>query len=146
MVKNLPALQETPVQFLGWEDPLEKRGATHSSILGLPLWLSWKRILLQCGRPGFDPWVEKIPGLGRSLGEGNSYPLQYSGWRIPWTEEPGRLHCMGSQRAESDTTDRLSLSNQVHSLSLGVRALSILSSIKENVPQVRLFSWPSISC
>jgi len=39
----------------------------------------WKRILLQCGRPGFDPWVGKIPRLGRSLGEGNSYPLQYSG-------------------------------------------------------------------
>ena len=30
-----------PVQFLGWEDPLEKGQATHSSILGLPLWLSW---------------------------------------------------------------------------------------------------------
>ena len=26
-----------------------------------------------------------IPGLGRSPGEGNGYPLQYSGWRIPWT-------------------------------------------------------------
>ena len=25
------------------------------------LWLSWKRIFLQCGRPGFDPWVGKIP-------------------------------------------------------------------------------------
>ena len=30
-------------------------------------------------RPGFDPWVGKIPGLGRSPGEGNGYPLQYSG-------------------------------------------------------------------
>ena len=35
LVKNLPAMQETPVQFLGWEDPLEKGQATHSSILGL---------------------------------------------------------------------------------------------------------------
>ena len=35
-VKNLPAMQETPVQFLGLEDPLEKGLATHSSILGLP--------------------------------------------------------------------------------------------------------------
>ena len=26
-----------------------------------------------------------IPGLGRSPGEGKGYPLQYSGWRIPWT-------------------------------------------------------------
>ena len=33
MVKNLPAMQETWVQFLGWEDPLEKETATHSSIL-----------------------------------------------------------------------------------------------------------------
>ena len=35
LVKNLPAMPETPVQFLGWEDPLEKGQATHSSILGL---------------------------------------------------------------------------------------------------------------
>ena len=33
MVKNLPAMQETQVPFLGWEDPLERRMATHSSIL-----------------------------------------------------------------------------------------------------------------
>ena len=33
MVKNLPAMQENWVQFLGWEDPLEKGMATHSSIL-----------------------------------------------------------------------------------------------------------------
>ena len=32
-VKNPPAMQETPVQFLGWEDPLEEGMATHSSIL-----------------------------------------------------------------------------------------------------------------
>ena len=33
MVKNPPAMQETWVQFLGWEDPLEKGMATHSNIL-----------------------------------------------------------------------------------------------------------------
>ena len=33
LVKNLPAMRETWVQFLGWEDPLEKRKATHSSAL-----------------------------------------------------------------------------------------------------------------
>ena len=33
LVKNLPAMQETPVRFLGWEDPLEKGKVTHSSIL-----------------------------------------------------------------------------------------------------------------
>ena len=38
-VKNLPAMQETQVQFLGWEDPLEKEMATHSTILA---WrISW---------------------------------------------------------------------------------------------------------
>ena len=33
LVKNLPAMQEIQVQFLGWEDPLEEGTATHSSIL-----------------------------------------------------------------------------------------------------------------
>ena len=37
LVKNPPVMQETLVQFLGQEDPLEKGYATHSSILGLPL-------------------------------------------------------------------------------------------------------------
>ena len=37
LVKNPPAMQETPVRFLGQEDPLEKGLATHSNILGLPL-------------------------------------------------------------------------------------------------------------
>ena len=40
-VKNLPAMQETPVQFMSQENPLEKGEATQSSILGLPLLLSW---------------------------------------------------------------------------------------------------------
>ena len=41
LVKNLPAMQETPFRFLGQEDSLKKEQATHSSILGLPLWFSW---------------------------------------------------------------------------------------------------------
>ena len=53
MVKNLPAMQETHVQSLGWEDSLEEGVATHSSILA---------------------------GM------------------MPWTEEPGGLQSMGSQR------------------------------------------------
>ena len=56
-VKNLPEMQETCVQSLGWEDPLEKERTTHSSILA---------------------------------------------WRIPWTEEPGRLQSLGWQRGEHD--------------------------------------------
>ena len=41
LVKNPPAMQETLVRFLGWEDPLEEGVASHFSILGLPWWLSW---------------------------------------------------------------------------------------------------------
>ena len=55
MVKYLPAMRETQIQSLIWEDLLEKGMATHSSILA---------------------------------------------WRIPWTEEPGRLQPMGLQRVE----------------------------------------------
>ena len=36
-VKNLPAMQETQVRSLGWEDPLDKEMATHSSILALTI-------------------------------------------------------------------------------------------------------------
>ena len=57
MVNNLPAMQETRVQSLGQEDPLEKGMATHSSI---------------------------------------------PAWRIPRTEEPGRLQSMGLQRVRHD--------------------------------------------
>ena len=66
-------MQETPVRFLGQEDLLEEGQATHSSILGLPLWLSWQRIHLSAADLG------SIPGLGRSPGEGKGHPLQYSG-------------------------------------------------------------------
>ena len=41
LVKNPPAVQETPFSFLGWEDPLEEGEAIHSSILGLSWWLRW---------------------------------------------------------------------------------------------------------
>ena len=50
IVKNLPAVQETWVQFLGQEDPLEKGMATHSSIL------TWRM-----------PWTEE-PGRPQSMG------------------------------------------------------------------------------
>ena len=43
-----------------------------------------------------------IPGSGRSPGEGNGNPLQYSCWKIPWMVEPGRLQSMGSQRVRHD--------------------------------------------
>ena len=40
---------------------LEQIPFTHFSILGLPWWLSWQRIHLQCRRPGFNPCVGEIP-------------------------------------------------------------------------------------
>ena len=79
-------MQETPVRFLGGEDPLEKGEATHFSILGLPWWLRQRRICLQYGRPGFSPWVGKIPWKR----VWQPTPVFLPG-EFPWTEEPGRL-------------------------------------------------------
>ena len=98
-VKNLPAMQETLVGFLSQEDPLEKGQATHSSILGLPLWLSWERIRLQCGRPGFDPWVGKIPWRRERLPTPVFWPGEFHGLYNPWGHR------------ESDTIEQLSLHN-----------------------------------
>ena len=50
LVKNSPAMQKTPVQFLDWEDPLEKGMVTHSSVL------AWR-----------IPWTDKPGGL-QSMG------------------------------------------------------------------------------
>ena len=61
MVKRLPAMQETPVQFLGWEYPLEKGWATHSSILGLSLVSQTvKPSSCNAGDPGSTP--RSLPG------------------------------------------------------------------------------------
>ena len=43
-----------------------------------------------------------IPGLGRSLEEGVATHPSIVAWRIPWTEEPGGLQSMGSQRVGHD--------------------------------------------
>ena len=43
-----------------------------------------------------------IPGSGRYPREGNGDLLQYFCWRIPWTEEPGRLQSIGLQRVGHD--------------------------------------------
>ena len=84
VTKNIPS-QKTP----------------RNSFLHLPILLN---IILQLMLPSSsvskssacnagDPGL--IPGSGRSPGEGNGNPLQYSCWKIPWTEEPGRLQSMG---------------------------------------------------
>ena len=46
--------------------------------------------------------TDSTPGSGRSSGEGNGNPLQYSCLEIPWAEESGRLQSMGSQRLGHD--------------------------------------------
>ena len=46
--------------------------------------------------------VGSIPGLGRSLEEGMATHSSILAWRIPWTEEPGRLQFMGLQRVGHD--------------------------------------------
>ena len=43
-----------------------------------------------------------IPGSGRSPGEGNGNHSTTLAWKIPWTEDPGRLQSMGSQRVGHD--------------------------------------------
>ena len=53
MVKNLPTMRETWVQSLGWEDPLEKEMATHSSIL------AWRISHAQRSLAGYSPWGPK---------------------------------------------------------------------------------------
>ena len=49
--------------------------------------------------------VGSIPGSGRSPGEGHGNLTCILAWRIPWTEEPGRLQSIGSQRV--DTTEAI---------------------------------------
>ena len=66
------------------------------SFLGLPLWLSWSRIHLQCGRLGFDPWVGRIPWRRESLLTLVFCPGEFHGVYSPWGYK------------ELDMTERLS--------------------------------------
>ena len=109
LVKNLPAMQETRVWFLGPEDPLGQGKATHSSILRVPWWLSWQRIHLQCEKPGFLPWVGKIAWRRKRLPMPVFWPREFHGLYSPW----GR---------KSQTTEWLSLSHAVGGPSSPVRA------------------------
>ena len=66
MVKNLPAMQETQVQSLGWEDPLKKEMATHSSIL------AWR-----------IPWTEEAGGYSpRGCKESDTTELEATNTHI----------------------------------------------------------------
>ena len=64
---------------------------------GLPWWLRQLSVCLQCRRAGFDPGVEE-DALEKEMAIHSSTIA----WTIPWTEEPGRLQSMGSQRVGHD--------------------------------------------
>ena len=68
-----------------------------------PSWLSGKESACSAGDAGD---VGSIPRSGRSPGGGNGNPLQILAWKIPRTEEPGRLLSVGSPRIRF-TTERL---------------------------------------
>ena len=96
LVRNPPAMRETWIQSLGWEGPLEKGNATHSSILAWRIpygviksqtWLSDFHLQKFFWFPGGSDSKESacnvgdwtsVPGSGTSPGEGNDNPLQYS--------------------------------------------------------------------
>ena len=56
---------------------------------GFPWWPGSKECICQAGDTGLTP------GSGRTSGEGNGTPLQYSCWKVPWTEQSGGLQSMG---------------------------------------------------
>ena len=58
--------------------------------------------------------VGLIAGSGRSPGVGNGSPLQYSGRKIPWTEEPGGGLCSPWSCKEADMTGQLSTTTRTH--------------------------------
>ena len=64
--------------------------------LGFPGGSDGKASACNAGDPG------SIAGSGRSPGEGNGYPLQYSCLENPWTEEPGGFQSMESHRVRQD--------------------------------------------
>ena len=66
-------MQDTPVQFLGQEDPLERDRLPTPVFMGFPGSSDGKESTCNAGD------LDLIPGLGKSPGERDSYPLQYSG-------------------------------------------------------------------
>ena len=72
LVKHPPAMQETPVRFLGQEDSPEKDRLPTAVFLDFPCGSAGKESACNAGELGL------IPGFGRSPGEEKGYPLQYS--------------------------------------------------------------------
>ena len=90
MVKNLPAMWETCVQSLGWEDPLEKGQSTHFQY-------SWVAQMVKNLPVMWENWVQFL-GWKNLLEKRTTTHTNILAWRIPQTEEPGGLQSMGSQR------------------------------------------------
>ena len=63
--------------------------------MGLPRWVSGKESACQAGNTG------SIPGSERSLGEGMATLCSILAWEILWTEDPGGLQSMGSQKSQT---------------------------------------------
>ena len=79
LVKNTPAAQETPVRFLGWEDPLEKEG------IGYPLQYSWASLVAQLVKnpPAMqETWVQFL-GWEDLLEKEMAVHSSILAWRIP---------------------------------------------------------------
>ena len=93
-------MQETPVQFLGQEDPWGRDRLPTPVFLGFPGGSDSKESA-HCKRPGFDPWVGKIPW--RRVWQPT--PVFLPG-ESPWTEEPGGLQSMGLQRVRHDRVSK----------------------------------------
>jgi len=98
-------MQETMVRFLGWEDPLERGWATHSSILGFPYGSPGKESACNAGDLGLIPGLGRFPWRRERLGKGKERTSHY-GSQNPnindtldqiWTKEiaAGRPHCTG---------------------------------------------------
>ena len=83
-VKNLPTMQETGVWFLAQEDPLEKDMLLTTVFLGFPCDSAGKKMCLQCRRPGFDPWVGKIPWRREWIPTPVFSPGEFHGLYTPW--------------------------------------------------------------
>ena len=75
----------------------------------LPWWLSGKASACNAGDPG------SIPGSGSSLEKGMTIHSRILAWRAPWTEEPGGLQSMGSQRVRHDWAPN-TFTSQMYSL------------------------------
>ena len=117
-VKNPPAMWENWVPSLGWEDPLEKGKATHSSILAWRIpsaesmdaksqssfYLFNCSLVAQMAKNPPAMWENWAWSLAWEdpLEEGMATHSSILAWRIPWTEEPGGLPSMGSQRVGHD--------------------------------------------